>query len=197
MWNGKTPTHAVVELRSEEDIRIWSRTAIYHPSKFERWHTLKVTSGTDRVNTRHNTVLCAYLEIMQMFSNKITIYVTNAGRLVTPDRLSYGLVKTVRDVRGNEVIRVEAPVAGPSQARDYRAVPPPAEYYQQGTNKGGLGLPTQNIIETRDGRKLFGNFHHSIHLYCAGTAIGQANELQMCRGRYKQMDCRHLTDCNN
>ena len=196
LWRGNTPSYAVVELQSEEDLRNWYRGGVHAPSRLERWHTLKVMTNTNPISTKERTVLYAYLEIKQMFSNKIPIYTTNAGRIVTPLNLTYALVTMVRNVRGEPVdaLRAYRPMPGPPQVRDVRE-PQPAEHYYRGTNTGGLGPLTTTTTETRDGKKLKTNFIAHIHTYCDGTNLEQHIKEQMCRGRYKTTRCTNAP-CN-
>jgi hypothetical protein len=142
------------------------------------------------------TVLYAFLEIKQMFENKIPIYTTNAGRIVTPLNLTYALVTMVRNARGEEVdvLRTYRPMPGPPQVRDVRE-PRAAEYYRPGTNTGGLGLLPTAMTETRNGKKLKTNHIAYIHLYCEGTNLEQHIQEQMCRGRYKMTRCTN-TPCS-
>ena len=82
--------------------------------------------------------------------------------------------------------------------RDIRE-PTRADEYRMGGNSGGLPPMPDTITETTDGKKLLGHYHHFIWKYCLGTPIGQDNELQMCRGKYKELPCRNintLQGCN-
>ena len=90
-------------------------------------------------------MLYAFIEIKALFAyndsnnNRISIYVTNGGRIVIPQNLPYGLVKMVRNIRGEEVSIERRPVQmpyGPPQARDIR-LPQLAENYRPGGNTGG------------------------------------------------------------
>ena len=198
MWNGNTPDHAIVELRNEEELNRWCRTAIHPPTRLERWHTLKATIGTGRKDLKVKTMLYAFIEIKALFTNRISIYMTNGGRLVIPQNLPYGLVKMVRNIRGEEVSlerRTVQPPIGPPQVRDAR-LSPLAENYRPGGNTGGRGLPTEGFTETKDGKLLTTHYHKAIIDYCMGSALNQENELQMCRGRYKMVDCTRQENCH-
>ena len=138
-------------------------------------------------------MLYAFIEIKALFLNRIPIYITNAGRIVIPQNLPFALVKMVRNIRGEEVSIERRPVQmpyGPPQARDIR-LPQLAENYRPGSNTGGRGWHTESFTETRDGRMLTTHYHKAIIDYCEGTQLNQENELQMCRGRYKAIDCTH------
>ena len=204
LWDGDPPDHAIVELCHEEDIRRWYRMGIYPPSKLEQRHTLKVTKGTGPQHLKEKTVLYAFIEIKSFFENKIPTYITNAGRLVIPQNLPFAIVEMVRDLMGNEINslaprQVPNLEVGPPQVRDIRE-PARADEYRMGGNSGGLLPMEPTFTETTDGKQLRGHYHHFIWEYCKGSPIEQENELQMCRGKYKELLCRNVNTqqgCNN
>ena len=82
---------------------------------------MKAVRGTEaqRLGAK-NIALYAFIEIRAIFENRITTYITNAGRLVIPHNLPYALVVKIRTIRGEEI-------NGPTQAQRLKTTYWPAD----------------------------------------------------------------------
>ena len=159
---------------------------------------MKAVCGTGRQEYgAKNVTLYAFISVGSLFKHipRIGIYMTGSGRVVTNRNIPASLVVMVRmnDAAGTEIKDAmevpdpPAPAGAPRvRSRDSHGSSPAP----MGSNYHGLPLPDGKTV-TKAGKELRTGHMHMLSHLVQGSPWNQHRELQMARGAFKSVQCRH------